>query len=64
MSKVLTLMVVCVMMTGCAGMQPKDILKGANAIKNLNKISNAGVQEEFVTGMKNVFDPSRGGGVK
>jgi len=52
------------MMTGCAGMQPKDILKGANAIKNLNKISNAGVQEEFVTGMKNVFDPSRGGGVK
>ena len=39
MSKVSALILVCVMLTGCGTMTPKDMLKTANALRNLDKMT-------------------------
>mgnify|MGYP005990755147 FL=1 len=57
------LVVLCFMsLTACGTMTPKDMLKGANAVRNISKITTPGVKEELVTMTKDVFDPMRGGG--
>ena len=49
-------------LTACGTMTPKGLLKGANAVRNISKITTPGVKEELVTMTKDVFDPMRGGG--
>ena len=66
--KLITILCAGVMLSGCSltlggtTLQGKDIIKAANGVKNISKISKPGVEEEFTTAMKNIFDPSRGGG--
>ena len=58
------LVVLCaVCLTACGTMTPKDILKTANAVRNLSKVTAPGVEEELVTMTKDIFDPARGGGL-
>ena len=66
--KLIAILCAGVMLSGCSltlggtTLQGKDIIKAANGVKNLSKISKPGVEEEFTTAMKDIFDPSRGGG--
>ena len=66
--KLIAILCAGVMLSGCSltlggtTLQGKDIIKAANGVKNISKISKPGVEEEFTTAMKNIFDPSRGGG--
>lgn len=63
MSKVSALILVCVMLTGCGTMTPKDMLKTANALRNLDKMTTAGVSEELTNCAKDILDPgNRGSG--
>jgi len=57
------LVVLCAMsLTACSTMTPKDMLKTANAFRNVSKITAPGVEEELVVMTKDIFDTARGGG--
>lgn len=62
MSKVVAMLVVGVMLTGC-GATGRDLIKGANLAKNIAGLSKAGVTEELIVATKDAIDPTRGGGL-
>lgn len=60
----LPLLGACSLTLGGTTLQGKDIIKGANTIKNISKITTAGVEESVKTKTKGILDPARGGGLK
>lgn len=54
-------------LTGCAvpfasGFQVKDVIQTVNGVRNIQKISDAGVREELITETKNMLRDIQSGG--
>jgi|TARA_B110000977_G_scaffold152373_1_gene193506 hypothetical protein len=62
--KLVLVAIVAMSLTACGSMTPKDMLKGANTIRNIGKITSPGVTEELAVRFKDAVDPTRGGGFK
>lgn len=59
MSKVVAVLAVSVMLTGCGTL---NVIESANLVRGVAELSKAGVTEELIVATKDAIDPTRGGG--